>query len=613
MAKILIRNRNRGTLKFSVLKRGRGALWVTAALGLALLASPSAGGVPLHGLALGGKPKYAETFRNFDYADPNALKGGALTLSVVGSFDTLNPFALKGRGASGLGLYVFESLMEHALDEPFSIYGLLAQSMDVAEDGLSVTFRLRPEARFSDGKPVQAQDVAYTFNTLRGEGVQPFYKLYYADVKAVETPDARTVVFRFARRNNELPMILGEVPVLPRHVYQGKDFGRDFVGLAMGSGPYTVDSFDFGKNLRFRRNPKYWGEKLAVNAGKNNFDTIAMKYYKDQTVALEAFKAGEFDFLWISSSKQWAVDVAGDKWDRHWILKENLKHSNSSGMQGYVFNQRKPLFTDRRVRHALALAFDFEWSNQNLFYGQYTEHDSYYDNSDLAAEGLPSPEELKLLEPQRAHLAPEVFTRPMGPAGADPANLRERLRAAVTLLKDAGWVVKDGVLTQETTGAPMRFTVMLDSPAFERITEPYLNNLKKLGVQADMKVVDSAVYEQKVRTFDFDMIVDVFGQSQSPGNEQREFWHSASAGQEGSRNTAGLRNPGVDALVDAVITANNRATLTIAVRALDRALWNEYLAVPHWFIASHRVTYWNKLRYPKTLPKYFNPLSHLSF
>jgi microcin C transport system substrate-binding protein len=432
-------------------------------------------------------------------------------------------------------------------------------------------------------------------------------------VKGAEAVNRRTVRFRFARRNRELALIVGQLPVLPKHFYGKGDFSRDFGTRIVGSGAYRLERHDFGKHVTYTRRPDYWGRTLPVNAGKFNFDEIVVKIYRDPTVQLEGLKAGEFDFLAIASSKQWAVDVAGDKWDKGYLVKAQLKHHNTAGMQGYVFNTRRPLFANREVRKALALVLDFEWSNENLFYGQYKAVDSFFDNSELAAEGRPSAAELKLLEPLRAALPPEVFTQPMGvPLGAGLSQ-RERLVQAKRLLNAAGWAVQGGVLTEQATGRPMRFTVTLANPGFERITEPYLNNLRRLGVQADMKVVDSSVYEGIVRTFDFDMIVDSFGQSQSPGNEQRDYWHSASATQEGARNTTGVRSKAVDTLVEAVIQASSRQALITATHALDRALWFGHYVVPHWFIDQHRVTYWNKFGRPAELPLYYTPAAYLLF
>lgn len=570
-------------------------------------------GAPRHGATIGDTLKYPKGFTNFGYANPNAPKGGSLTLSAQGSFDTLNPFSLKGRAPLMMGALVFESLTENSLDEPFSVYGLLAESMDIAADGMSVVFTLNPKARFADGRLVTAEDVVFSFEVLRSEAAQPFYRYYYNDVASVKALDRRRVRLRFSRRNRELPLIAGQISILPRHFYEGKDFGRDFVTKALGSGPYRVQAHKFGKSISYQRNPRYWGWREGVNRGKYNFDRIDVKFYRDQTVRLEAFKAGEFDFMSINSSKQWAVDVKGAKWDKGYLVREQLGHSNNAGIQGFVFNTRLPIFKDRDVRHALALAMDFDWSNRTLFYGQYTANHSYFSNSELAARGLPSPAELELLNPLRAQLPPAVFTKPVDVLGKEYRNIRQRLRAAKRMLVNSGWQVRDGRLTESKTGRVMRFTVTLVSAGFERIVEPYINNLRKLGAEVDMKVVDDAVYEELIKARNFQMVVSNYGQSQSPGNEQRDLWHSSAADQEGSRNLPGIKNPAVDALVEAVIKAPGRDALLVAVRALDRVLWHEHYLVPHWYIAYHRVTYWNKLRHPQSLPLYYNPLAFIPY
>lgn len=568
---------------------------------------------PQHGMALGAEPKYPAGFAHFAYADPKAAKGGVITLSSPGGFDTLNPFTLKGRSPLLLSSLLFESLTEHSLDEPFAEYGLLADSIQVADDGLSITYHLNPAARFADGQPVTADDVVFSFEILRSEVAAPFYRAYYRDIASVEALDRATVRLTFARPNRELALIAGQIPILPKHFYSGKDFARDFTTVALGSGPYTVKAFDFGKMIRYQRNPDYWGRDLNVNVGKNNFDEIVVKYYRDETVRLEGLKAGEFDFMEVSSSKQWAVDVAGEKWDKGYLVKETLPHRNTAGIQGFAFNLRRPLFHNRAVRQALALALDFDWMNTTLFYGQYTASDSFFANSELAATGLPSREELALLEPLRHYLPPEVFTTPVEKLGRQYPDARARLRAAQQLLTDAGWEVQNGILTEKATGQPLRFTVTLDQPGFQRIVEPWLNNLQKLGIQGTMQVVDDAVYERIIRTYDFDIVVASFGQSQSPGNEQRDYWHSEAAAAEGSRNIIGIKNPAVDALVEAIISATSRPALVTATHALDRVLWHEHYVIPHWYIATHRLTYWNKFTYPKTLPLYFGPLGHLMY
>ncbi|MCZ6842810.1 MAG: extracellular solute-binding protein [SAR324 cluster bacterium] len=588
------------------------ALGVT--LGMALLLAPglcALAQAASHGAALGGGLKYPRGFAHYEHANPAAPKGGRIALPGFGKYDTLNPFTLKGRPPLLLQRLVFETLMDTSADEPFSVYGLLAESIEIAPDGMAVTFRLNPKARFADGKPVTAADVVFSFQVLRSEAASPFYRYYYNDISSVKALDRLTVRLGFARRNRELPLIAGQIPVLPRHYYQGKDFGRDFVLNAMGSGPYRVGSYDIGKNIIYQRRKDFWGRDLGVNRGRYNFGQVVVKYFRDQFVMLEALKAGEIDFMAINSSKQWARDVGGKKWEKGYLVKEKLKHQNNAGMQGFAFNVRLPIFQNRDLRHALALAFDFEWSNRTLFHGQYTANDSYFANSELAARGLPSPAELALLNPLKQHVAPEVFTKPVEQVGKGYRNIRQRLRAAKRLLAKAGWEVRQGVLVHAATGRKMRFTVTLVSPAFERIVEPYLNKLRRLGVQADIKVVDDAVYEKLVKSHKYEMIVANFGQSQSPGNEQRDYWHSSSAAQEGSRNLIGVSNPAVDALVEAIIKAPGREALVTATRALDRVLWHEYYVVPHWYIAAHRVAYWNKLGRPAQLPLYYGPLRHL--
>jgi len=582
-------------------------------LGALALPAVPAWAEPRHGMALDGELKYPAGFSHFAYADPGAIKGGSLTLSTTAGFDTLNPFSLKGRAPFMLATLVFQSLTDQSMDEPFSEYGLIAQRMEVAVDGLSVTFYLNTAARFSDGEPVQADDVAFSFEVLRSPAANPFFRYYYGDIKAVEVVDAHTVRLRFAKRNRELAMIAGQVPVLPKHVYGKGDFGRDFQERAVGSGPYRVAAYEVGKFIRYARVKDHWAARLPVNTGRYNFDEIEVKVYRDPTVELEALKGGDFDFMLVNQSKQWAVDVAGDKWDKGYMVKERLRHHNNAGMQGFAFNLRKPIFADRRVRQALSLALDFEWSNRTLFYGQYTANDSYFANSELAATGLPSKAELALLEPLRDAVPRAVFTQPVQALGKGYRTFRDQLRHAQRQLHEAGWAIKDGVLTQTSTGTPMRFTVTLVSPGFERVVEPYLNNLRRLGVQADMRVVDDSIYERMLRSFDFDMVVHSIGQSLSPGNEQMEFWHSRAADVEGSRNVMGIKSPAVDALVEAIVKAEDRHALIVATHALDRVLWHEHTMVPHWYIDAYRLAYRNKFRRPEKLPLYYSPFTYLLF
>lgn len=557
-------------------------------------------------MAMGYEPKYGKNFTHFDYVNPQAEKGGKLVLSGFGTFDSLNPYILKGIAAEGIGL-VYESLVEKSLDEPFSAYALLAEDMQLADDKLSVTFRLNPKARFSDGTVVTANDVKFSFDTLMSEQAHPQFRFYYADVKQAVVLDKRTIRFDFKRTNSELHLIVGSIPVFSSQWLQGKSFDKVTEEKPISSGPYIVESFDLGKQIVYKRNPDYWARDLPVRKGMYNFNRIVYKYYKDTTVALEAFKAGEFDFFFENHSKRWARDHVGPKYDSGEILKTELRHQNNAGMQGFVFNLRKPLFQDIRVRKALTLAFDFDWSNSRLFYGQYVQNDSYFSNSELAARGLPEGDELKLLEPFRNQLSPEVFEAIwQPPMTRAPSSLRQNLRMAKQLLSEAGWKVKDGVLKDEK-GKVFEFEFTLIQKGFERIIASYANNLKKLGIQISYRTVDASLYERRVRTFDFDMVVTSFPQSASPGNELRNMFHSVSADQQGSRNLAGIKHPVIDALVDKVIEATTRQELITACRALDRVLLHQEYLVPNWYINAHRIAYFNKFNIPATLPLYYDP------
>lgn len=557
-------------------------------------------------MAMGYKPKYSENFKHFDYVNPAAHKGGTLLLSAPGTFDSLNPYVLKGIRAEGMSL-VFEGLVEKSLDEPFSAYGLLADDMQLAKDKLSVTFRLNPAAKFSDGKSVTADDVKFSFDTLMSDKAHPQYRFYYADVKQAVVLNARTIRFDFKRANAELHLIVGSIPIFSKSWLHGKEFDKVTEDIPVSSGPYIVESFDLGKRIVYKRNPNYWARNLPVRRGMYNFDKVVYKYYKDSTVSLEAFKAGEFDFFFENTSKRWARDHNGPKYDSGEILKTELKHSNTAGMQGFAFNMRRDLFKDHRVRRALTLAFDFEWANSHLFYNQYVRNESYFSNSEMAATGIPQGDELKLLEPYRSQLGAEIFTRPWQmPVSNDAVALRQNLKMAKQLLVDAGWQVKNDVLVNQQ-GQPFEFEFLLVQKGFERILAPYAGNLKKLGITMNYRTVDSSLYERRARTFDFDMMVTSFPQSASPGNEQRNMFHSSSANEAGSMNMPGISHPVVDAMVEKIISATNRQQLVTAIRALDRVLMYQDYVVPNWYINVHRVAYRDVFVIPATLPLYYDP------
>jgi len=558
-------------------------------------------------MGLGYQPKYTADFEHFDYSNAAAPKGGDLVLAGFGTFETLNPYLLKGLSAEGLGGLVFETLMEKSLDEPFSMYGLLAEDIDLAADGLSVQFRLNPKARFSDGSSVTAEDVKFSFDILKSDKAHPQFRLYWGDVTEAVVLNKGTIRFDFARKNPELHLTLGELPVFSRAWVGDKTFDKVVQNKPIASGPYQVAKFETGKYIRYQKNPNYWAKDLNVRKGFYNFDSVTFKYYKDMTVSLEAFKAGEFEFQLENHSKRWARDYQGSKFEQGVIKKETVSHSNNAGMQGFVFNLRRERFQDRRVRRAITLAFDFAWSNKNLFYGQYVRCDSYFSNTELAADkGKPQGAELALLEPFRDRLPAEIFAeKSQPPVSGNPRQLRKNLRQAKKLLTEAGWKIKQGQLVSGS-GERFKFEFLLAQKGFERILAPFARNLKKLGITMNYRTVDTSLYQRRADTFDYDMMVVSYGQSQSPGNELKNMFHSSSAEQNGSRNYMGLKDPVVDALLDKIIYAKNRADLKIAAQALDRVLmYGEYL-LPNWYIDKHRIAYWNKFAYPKTLPLYFS-------
>ena len=582
----------------------RGLYYFLAGIFLASVWATPAMSAPAMGL--GYTPKYPANFSHFDYVNPDAPKGGELVLSEFGNFDGLNPFLLKGISAGKITELVFETLMEQSLDEPFSLYAHLAEDIQLAKDKLSVTFRLNAKAQFSDKTPVTAEDVKFSFDTLKSEQAHPTFRFMWADIKRAVVVDKRTVRFEFAKVNPELHLIASQIPIFSKNWVGKKSFDKVVTDTPISSGPYVVEKFDLGKNITYKRNPDYWAKDLNTRRGMFNFERITLKYYADDTVQLEAFKAGEFDFMFVLNSKQWARDYVGSKFDSGQIKREELIHRNNAGMQGFVFNLRRPLFKDKRVRQAISLAFDFEWSNEKLFYKQYTRVNSYFSNSELASSGLPQGEELALLQPYRDKLPAEIFTSEWKPPVATgPDGLRENLRKAKQLLDSAGWKLKEGVLQNEQ-GQKMEFEILLAQKAFGRIVEPYAQNLEKIGIKVSHRTVDVALYQRRVDTRDFDMVVNAIGQSQSPGNEQKNYWHSSTADQEGSNNTIGIKDPVVDALIDKVVYATDRAHLVTATRALDRVLLHGEYMVPNWYTPIHRVAYKNTLAYPKKLPLYYS-------
>ena len=563
-----------------------------------------------HGVSIDGQLKYPRDFERFAYTSAEAVQGGTLILHDLGSFDKMNPYTLKGSAPLGLTSYVFETLAVPSLDEPFAEYGLIAEDIELAADKKAVTFTLNPKARFSDGTPITVEDVRFSLDILKSDEAHPFYQIYFRDIERAEILDSRRIRFHFARPNRELHLVAAQLPVLSKLASAGNYFNPASGGNPMvkplGSGPYLVDEIVTGKSITYRKNPDYWAKEHPVRKGMFNFERIVVKYYKDPTVSLEAFKAGEFDFMMVNIAKQWERDLTGRRFDSGELVKKTYAHHNNAGMQGFVFNIRKPLFSSPEVRRALGLVFDFEWTNKTLFFSQYTRADSFFANSTYAAKGLPGTEELKLLEPFRNHLPVEVFTEEISPPSTDPPeSLRGNMQEARSLLQAAGWSVRNGALVNDK-GEPFRFEILLADNSFERVIAPFVSNLGKLGITAEYRTIDPALYADRIKNFEYDMVVTTFGQSQSPGNEQRDYWTSPAADRKGSRNLAGIASPAVDALVDAIIYAETQEGLAAACRALDRVLWYGYYVIPNWYLANHRLAYIAALRQPKTLPAYYS-------
>lgn len=573
------------------------------------------------GIAQYGKPKYADGFTHFDYVNPNAPRGGTLTLPNPDrrtSFDKFNPFTLRGVTAPGIGALMFESLAVSSADEVSSVYGLIAEDIKVAPDQMSVTFRLRPEAQFSDGSPILADDVKHSFDTLMSKLANPQYRTIYADVKQAVVVSERVIRFDFKTRNSELPLMVGGIPVFSKNWGKKADgshspFDKITFEHPIGSGPYVIESYRAGKSMIYKRNPNYWGNKVNVRVGFFNFDRIVYKLYSDDAVRLEAFKAGEFDALVEYRAKNWAKSYVGPKFNNGTLIKKAFPNHNGAGMQGFAMNLRRPIFQDVRVRKALGYALDFEWLNRQLFYDQYSRIESYFQNSDLSAnyegETVPTAAELKLLKPLQAkypQLVPEaVFgAMPPAPSTAPPSSLRSNLRKAKELLAEAGWTYRDGAL-RNAKGEVFRFEIVEDGPFFLRILTAYVRNLEKLGIKVDIRTSDFALHQKRMDDYDFDMTTIRFPDTQSPGNELYDRYGSAAAKERGSDNVIGVQSPVVDALIDAIVRAETREQLQAATRSLDRVLWNSYYVVPHWYSPTHRIAYRKEMGYPNP-PLYYS-------
>ncbi len=559
-----------------------------------------------HAIAMHGEPKYNKDFISVEYISNSAEKGGDIVRSSIGTYDTFNPFTLKGTSAAGIGL-LYETLTTGSSDEAFTEYGLLAKSIEWPDDRSWVTYTLRDEAKWHDGKKITSDDVVWTFNTLMEKG-HPFYKYYYGDVSEVIKISENKVKFLFSTNTNkELVLIVGQLPVLPKHYWENKNFEETTLDVPIGSGPYKIKSFDAGRSITYELDLNYWGFKnniVPIKVGKDNMGSIRYDYYKDRGVEREAFKSGEIDFFSENSSKEWATSYDINAVNDGIIKKELIAHENPQGMQAFAFNTRKDIFADKKVRKALSYAFDFEWTNKNLFYGAYKRTDSFFENSELASSGLPSQEELAYLNPYMDQLPKEIFNEEYRNPKTDGSGfIRSELQEATKLLKEAGWVLKNGKL-ENSKGEIFEFEILLVSPAFERIVLPFIDNLEKLGINASLRTIDSSQYQKRIESFDFDMVVFTFSQSLSPGNEQRNFWSSGAADTNGSRNIIGIKNDVIDLLIENLINAKDREDLITITKALDRVLLWNYYVIPQWHISSYRVLYWDIFDQPKQKPKY---------
>ena len=567
-----------------------------------------------HGYALWGDMKYPPGFTHFDYVNPDAPKGGEIRLVSnlrLSTFDKYNPFTIRGAAPAYLSQLMFDSLLAGSLDEEGAGYGLLAEDVAVAPDGLSATFKLRKNARFHNGDPVLAQDVKHSYDTLIGPHTSPAYKTLLVDVAGVDVVDDRTVRYRFRQANRELPLTVGGLPVFSRKWGQGKPFNEVVMEPPIGSGPYKIGPVKFGKDITYVRDPDYWAKDLNVRRGTANFDRINVKIYKDNTARLEALKAGEFDLMAFYSAGDWARRVNGKRFDTGELVKGEFQHKLPTGFQSYVLNTRRPLLQDVRVRQALGLAVDYEWMNRQMFYNSYQRVRGLFGNTSCAATGTPSAEELALMTPWRGKIPDAAF----GPADEpprtdrphDPAvgGLRENLRRAQKLLADAGWTVQNGTL-RNAQGQPFVLEYLDSNEGGARVVTPWMRNLEKLGVTLRFRPVDFALYQQRLQKFDFDVTTIAYAGTANPGQEYADLFGSQAADTEDSGNLAGVKSPAVDALLDRMVSAKTKPDYLAACRALERVITHSHVFIPQWFSGTHRMAYnaW-RLERPKVTPPYF--------
>tara|TARA_B100001250_G_scaffold414583_1_gene454160 strand:+ start:6683 stop:8473 length:1791 start_codon:yes stop_codon:yes gene_type:complete len=562
-----------------------------------------------YSIGIGYQPKYTDNFSHFSYVNPNAKKTGSIKLSAFGTFESLNPFLLKSLAPTGINDLLFETLMERSLDEPSSSYGHIAEDYILADDKLSVTYIINKKAKFSNGDAITASDVKFSFETLISKDAHPQYRIYWADIKSTEIINNRIIKFYFNRVNPELHMIIGDIPIFSPKWFADKDFSNTILTKPIASGPYIIKDYEFGRFITYERNPNYWAKSMPTRIGMYNFDTIMFKYYKDMTVALEAFKSGEYDFIYENHSKRWARDYNGPNFDNQTIIKKELKHMNNAGIQGFIFNTRKKIFQNKDIRKAITLAFDFSWSNKNLFYNQYQRCESYFSNSELSASINPSEDEMLLAELLNIS-SHRLKPKDQSFLSSESRPFRNNLIEAKKIFDKIGWKVKNNILYDDNN-RKVEFNFLLAQKGFERILAPFAVNLKKLGIKLNYRTIDLSLYQRRVDSFDFDMMVMSYPQSQSPGNELISMFHSSSADKKGAYNIGGINDNDIDKILDYIIYTENRKDMIIAAHLLDRILWNEYYLLPNWYINKHRIAYFDKFDKPSILPLYYEATNYI--
>ncbi|MDN6297829.1 MAG: extracellular solute-binding protein [Halomonas sp.] len=598
-------------------KRQRSGRWLAIALLWAFSAAPAVAGsanpaaaanvATVHALALYGAPELPEDFSHFPHVNPQAPKGGTMVRTAVGgSFDSTNPFIVRGTPASGIS-QIYDTLMASNPNEPFSLYGLVASGVRVAPDRSWIEFDLRPEARFQDGEPLTADDVVFSLDVLREDG-NPFYRSYYAGVGEAIALSPHRVRFTLNDTDSrELPLIVAQMPILPRHYWAERDFTSPTLAAHPGSGPYRIAEVNPGRRIVYARDDDYWGKDLPVNVGRYNIGRLVFDYYRDRDIAWEAFKAGLTDYRTDARAATWAIGYDFPAFEEGLVKRITVPDVSPSMMQAFVFNLRKGKFQDPRVREALSLTFDFPWLNTNIFYGTYQRTQSFFQNSPMQARGLPSRDELALIEPfhdelVESHGSDDLFEKSL--PIEQPTALRARLKKALGLLREAGYRVEDGTLVHQQSGRPLRLEVLLYDSGLERVVQPMLRNMARLGIQTSIRIVDISQYLNRVRKFDYDIVISHFPQSNNPGNEQRDFWTSEAADRPQSRNVMGLESSAVDALVEQLISADSRQELNTVIHALDRVLRWGFYVIPHYHSGETRIAVWDKFGYPQPFPAY---------